>query len=58
MAVFLIADKETESQRLIKSPKVTQTDFVSGISKLKAHEFCFLFFFFSPFLFYYGKNTT
>ena len=45
MTVFLIADKETESQRLIKSPKVTQTDFVSGISKLKAHEFCFLFFF-------------
>ena len=55
MAVFLIADKETESQRLIKSPKVTQTDFVSGISKLKAHEFCF---FSSSFLFYYGKNTT
>ena len=44
MTVLLIADKETESQRLTKSPKVTQTDFDSGISKLKAHEFCFLFF--------------
>lgn len=46
MTAFLIADKETESQRLIKSPKVTQTDFDSGISKLKAHEFSCLFFFF------------
>lgn len=45
MTFFLIADKETESQRFIKFPKVTQTDFDSGISKLKAHEFCFLFFF-------------
>ena len=55
MTFFLIADKETESQRFIKFPKVTQTDFDSGISKLKAHEFCFLFFF-SPFLFYCGKT--
>ena len=44
MTVLLIADKETESQRLTKSPKVTQTDFDSGISKLKVHEFSFLFF--------------
>lgn len=50
MTAFLIADKETESQRLIKSPKVTQTDFDSGISKLKAHEFSCLFFFFFSFL--------